>query len=279
MMNFEQAKQVWENEFNAGTIEERILRSTKVASYFNHLASKKDAENRPLREDAYAQALIQNCGLNAESTVLDVGCGGGDGSWTFAKQCKHVTAIDMCSEMLRLAQRHADGLTLRNISFTQSLWEDFDTTDRFDLCYSAMCGGICNYDELTRFESYSRKSCAIVTIGYREKKSARTLLREAISKTPLPGLLVEGVYLFDLLYAMGRHPNVIETRNHFFSRLPVDEAIERLGLYYGAYGYDDANSQKKIREHIKSHAENGWWIESDIGSTMLIYWQVPGNGS
>ncbi|GHV87241.1 hypothetical protein AGMMS50255_5370 [Spirochaetia bacterium] len=279
MINIEQAQQAWENAFNSGTREERIARNAKVSLYFNYLAARQDADKLPSKDDSYALALVRDCGLHTDSTVLDVGCGAGGAALTFAKKCKSVAAIDMCSEMLRVARRRAELTNANNVSFTELLWENFTAPEKFDLCYAAMCGGICNLNELLRFESYSRKSCAVVTIGYKGKVSARNRLRETITSNPLPGLLAEGIYLFDLLYAMGRRPNVIETSSRSVSKLTVDEAIKRFSIYYGAYGYDDELSQKRMLEYIKSNAQDGMWVEDDEVTTMLIYWNVPKENS
>ncbi|MDR2501665.1 MAG: methyltransferase domain-containing protein [Oscillospiraceae bacterium] len=277
-MSIEIAKRAWESAMNAGTRASRIARAAKTSEYFNYLASRADADNMPDKPDAFAELLLRDYHLAGAMSVLDVGCGMGGATLTFAEAVKSVTAIDMCSEVLNAAVRRAERAGRSNISFSQTLWEDFTAEKPFELVYSAMCGGICSLDELLRFESYSKNACAIVTIGKTAASGARKALREAITPRPLPGLLQDGALLFNLLHELDRRPNVVQTRARGVMKLTAEEAIRRFEIYYGAYGYDDELSRRRLREHIERVSVDGYWIEENDVTTMLIHWRTPERG-
>ena len=287
MNEFDIAKMKWEAATNAGTISERIARAEKLALYFQcvmeRFESSVSGAEPPSNDHAgyggtFADILIRELGLNHNSTVLDVGCGGGGASMRFAKICSRVLAIDMNGKLLTRTSERFSSRGVTNIEFREMFWEHFNTSEQFDLCFASMCSAICDYEQLLRFESKSRKSCAVVTIGRSaagDKSGVRRKLRECLTPNPLPGLMVDGRLLFDLLCEMERKPNVVQKVQHSLSRVPIKEAIARFTRYYAAWGYDDEASEQKIRVHIEQNSIDGVWTEDDMNTLMLIYWDVP----
>ncbi len=61
--------------------------------------------------------LIRMSGITNQDTVLDVACGPGLVACEFAKKAKHVTGIDLTSEMIRQARRRQETMDLTNMSW------------------------------------------------------------------------------------------------------------------------------------------------------------------
>lgn len=76
--------------------------------------------------------MFDNGLLDARSTVLDMGCGGGDYTVGFAERCGHVTAMDYAADMLELCRRRCAGSGLDNVSFIHGDILRYDFREKYD---------------------------------------------------------------------------------------------------------------------------------------------------
>jgi SAM-dependent methyltransferase len=275
MIDAENAIKEWEGAFRSGTRREAMRRNEKLASYFDFLAASYQPSVALSSTAKLAVWLWEEEGLGHSDSVLDVGCGSGDAALALAENASFVTALDMSEGMLSFAQQRAKEAGRENIAFERAMWEAYEPKARHALCFSSMCPAVSTIEELLRFEGASSKICAIVTVGRGTNTNLRTDLRNYVASEPLPGLVAEGVYLFDLLYSIGRHPNVRQTRSHSVLRIPIEDAIDRYTLYYSCYGYDDAASRHRIRDFVKANSDGGIWTEKIDASYMMAYWRPP----
>jgi SAM-dependent methyltransferase len=273
----EAARAAWEGAFNAGSREERIARNRGITAYFNRLAAKQDPKTAPRDEfRAGVAAFLSREGIfGREDTVLDIGAGTGAYAFEFARNAREVTLMDMGETALDVARERAEILGLNNLCFVSSMWETFEPDRSFDLCFSAMCTGICTWKELQRMEGMSRKNCALITVAQGLGSPLRRTLRQRITPEPLPGLMAEGIYLFDLLYAMKRRPNVKMFRQRGVSSISAGEAFELYRIYYGAYGFSGEKTEGIIREFLDEFAPEGILQEETDTDFMLLYWKTP----
>jgi SAM-dependent methyltransferase len=267
----------WEGAFRAGSREERIRRNRGIAAYFNHLAARQNPMTlgRDEFRTVVADFLYREGVFGGDDSVLDIGAGTGGYSFEFARRAREVTLIDMGETALELARKRAEILGLDNLRFIPSLWESFEPDRSFDFCFSAMCTGICTWEELLRMEGMSRKSCAMITAAQSSGSPLRKILRQRITAEPLPGLMAEGVYLFDLLYAMKRRPNVKIYHRKEVSSVSAEEAFEAYRIYYSAYGFSGAETERIIREFLDEFASGGVLREKTDMDVMLLYWKPP----
>lgn len=273
----EAARAAWEGAFNAGSREERIARNRGISAYFNRLAAKQDpktARRDEFRADL-AGFLHREGVFGREDTILEIGAGTGAYAFEFARKAREVTLMDMAETALEVARKRSEILGLNNLRFVSSMWETFEPDRSFDFCFSAMCTGICTWEELRRMEGMSRKSCALITVAQSLGSPLRRTLRQRITPAPLPGLMAEGVYLFDLLYAMRRRPNVKIYRQKGASSLSAGEAFDLYRIYYGAYGFSGEKTEGIIREFLEEFAPEGILREETETDFMLIYWKTP----
>jgi SAM-dependent methyltransferase len=277
MIDPEAAKAAWEGAFKAGSREERIRRNRGIAAYFNHLAAKQDPKAifRDECKAGLSDFLFREGVFGPEDSVLDIGAGTGAYSLEFARRAREVTLMDMGETALETARKRAEILGLGNLRFVPSMWETFEPGRTFDFCFSAMCTGICTWDELLRMEGMSRKSCALVTVAQSPGSVLRKTLRQRITADSLPGLMAEGVYLFDLLYAMKRWPNVKMYRQSSAVSVNADEAFESYRIYYDAYGFSGAKTEGIIRKFLDEFAPGGILREETHMDFMLLYWEIP----
>ena len=85
------------------------------------------------------KALLQRHGLAAGTTLLDVGCGGGNVSLMAADMVGHsgrVAAIDFDKEIIALAQNDAAAKGIDNVTFLAGSAGDMLYNGEFDMAYS-----------------------------------------------------------------------------------------------------------------------------------------------
>lgn len=85
------------------------------------------------------QALLERVGVEAGMACLDVGCGGGDGSFELARRVGprgRVVGIDMDATKIELARREAAALNLANVEFRVATVEQSGAAAAFDVVYA-----------------------------------------------------------------------------------------------------------------------------------------------
>lgn len=81
------------------------MRQDKAAHYDREYQKENYFGYREWLYDRYVASLIDVCGLNPGSTILDVGCGQGFFSYLFAKHGMSVHGIDISTVGIQMAQR------------------------------------------------------------------------------------------------------------------------------------------------------------------------------
>ena len=87
--------------------EEIVAQFTRQAVPFTQI---------PGHHDAIA-LLVDMCRVGPEETVLDVACGPGLVACAFARNCRHVTGLDITPAMIEQAKKHQEELGLTNLSW------------------------------------------------------------------------------------------------------------------------------------------------------------------
>ena len=101
------------------------------AIFFGGQADKPTSWNRSAArwntrqiESDYGKKVIERLELRPDWTVLDVGAGTGLLTLPMAKACKHVTALDGASEMLRYLKQNAERQGVSIITCVNKLMGD-----------------------------------------------------------------------------------------------------------------------------------------------------------
>jgi arsenite methyltransferase len=97
---------------------------TADAAFWDRIAEKYAA--RPVPDvPAYERKLvIAKARFGRDYDVLDVGCGTGSLALELAPGVRHVHAIDVSGEMLRIAQRKATAAGVENVTFHRATLDD-----------------------------------------------------------------------------------------------------------------------------------------------------------
>jgi SAM-dependent methyltransferase len=93
--------------------------------------------------------------LNADTSVIDVGCGPGIFVEEFAKYCKHATGVDFSSKFIEFALSRKSA----NTNFIRANFSEFDAGTKYDLAFASNSPAIYNLSALEKFESLSNAWC------------------------------------------------------------------------------------------------------------------------
>ena len=115
--------------------------------------------------------LINDNGLDLRGKrILDVGCGSGMYTIRLAQVAQSVVAVDISDEMLRILAEDAVAMRLANISCVRSSWDDFETSERFDVVFASMTPAVDNNQ--TREKLLRFTDAWVVFMGFTERMAS-----------------------------------------------------------------------------------------------------------
>ncbi len=258
-------------------MEEKLLHYQKWSDYFSYIAkTSREVKRSPLHQPkAVANFLVSENILKQGTTLVDIGAGTGRYALEFAGKGADIHAIDIGETSLDCLSKTASSLGLSDkITTEKVLWEEFSTANKFDVSFCAMCPAISDLEQLQRMESITNHTCCILTIGKGSYDyHRRNLLEKLVSEKKL-GFLSEASNYYNLLYNLGKNPNVKSYYEKTREELPLLNAIERYKIYMKIFSDDTTYTDELVEEYFNANNENG--IVTDFGaySTALIYWKV-----
>ena len=104
------------------------------AKFWDKIAERYS--KHPIADEAAYQKKLQVTQENFKpnSSVLEFGCGTGSTTIIHASYVKHIRAIDVSSEMIKIAQGKADAQNINNVTFEQLTIEELTVADEtFDV--------------------------------------------------------------------------------------------------------------------------------------------------
>jgi len=277
----EQCKRAWVDAGQHGDRQTRVARNRLWARYYAHLAG--EGEDGPARIDAQARdavdRLIAAGRLKPRDTVLDIGAGTGTYALALAGRCQSVTALDMDPASLSALGARAAALGLNNIELVQGMWEEFSPGKKFSLTFSALCPAVCDYDELVKMEAMAARACCLVAAARGSIDPHRKNLMALLDVKPAGGMTTEAIWYYDMLYLMGRRPDVFNWTVERACDLPLEQACRRGAVYFEIFGVPRAQSESVLRRYYKQHAQNGLVREEVRINLAMLAWDVPGAGA
>lgn len=276
MYTLDECARWWDEAGRHGGADERVRLLQRWLPFYALAAHGTDADAGPFaREDPFVDRLAAEGFVRPGDTVLDIGSGVGDHALAFARRGARVTALDASSDCLEACVGRARAEGLDGVDALLGTWEGFAADESFDLAFSAMCPAICNVDELRRMEASARRACCIVTVGRGSSDRHRKAMMAELRIKPQGGFATEALHYFNVLYLMGRQPNVfcLETRRS--SRVTLEEALGRFPVYFEAFGIPDAVSRPYVEEYFARNAVDGALEDETVMKYAMVYWRLP----
>lgn len=199
----------------------------------------------------------------------------GSYSIEFARLCASVTALDMNNDCLLVLKDKAARCGLSNIRCVNAPWEEYQERKRFDVTFSAMCPAICDQEELFRMEALTKRAACLLTVTRGSYESCRRELMRQLSLKKLDGMVTEALHYYNVLYLMGRQPNVKCWSEHFVTSASAESMIDRYTIYLKVFGIEESESVPFLRDFFAKRSVNGMIQDECQMNYALIFWDVP----
>lgn len=233
-----------------------------------------------MKTDDYPQNFADKIHTEPNYTVLDLGCGNGSITLKVAEKVKHVTAVDMSSEMLKLVKKNAEAHDISNISYVQSSVEDLDpgVIGQHDVVIaSRSLGGVYDLkEELKKINDLARNYVYMTIWGANGRRFEKELCKVmGIPYHQHP----DYIYVCNMLYQLGIYANVeildCESRPVYCD---LEDAMDRctwkLGWNTGTIGKKE---KEKLENFLKTNAiqrEDGTLdYPTNNPDWVLIWWK------
>lgn len=272
--------QLWKKALEASPWMQREVKPEKWNNFalrFNE-GVHKDWNDR----DSYVNQIFRKIEQKIEPdfTVLDVGCGPGTFAVPLAQKVKRVTAVDISSSMLDLAQKNAIQKNIDNIDYIRKDWEKLaigKDIDKHDMVIASRClGGLNLKEKLLNLHQMANKVVYltwITKVSELQKKIYQVINRK-YSQEP------DYIYLYNLLYQLGIRAQVdfIECEGQE-SFLNLESAIEHYRWILGKLSLEEENKVKNYLISTYKKTEEGNLISPEHfkptwGWALLYWWKA-----
>ena len=271
----DECRVAWETAGGHGDISARIRRNARWIAYYKYIA--RTQKGQPAVIESYAAEVVQylrdNDWLEPGASVLDVGAGTGTYALSFARFGGAVTALDMDAASLDVLQMRAAQLDLFSINYVHGMWEQYQTDSKFALAFSAMCPAICTYDDLLKLESMATKACCLISVSRGSYDLHRKNLMGLFAVKPQGGMTTETVWYYNMLYLMGRQPDVKHWTQHYSYDMTIAEACRRNEVYFRIFGIPKTQSRPILLRYFEEQAKNGLVHDESHLNTAIICWR------
>ena len=276
MYRLDECARIWDEAGQHGSPEARIARAEAWLPYYAFLAEgmKSAPFSMENEADGFPALLLREGLVRPEDAILDIGAGLGGDSLAFASHCKSVTALELSGACLEVLRQRAESLGLGNIRTLQTLWEQFDTQERFDVCYSSLCPAICNVEELKRMESLSTRLCCLVTVARGSYDRHRKTMMAELGIQPKGGMVTEAIHYYNALYLMGRQPEVRCRSVHRETLIPIERVKEQYPIYFRIFGVEEERSVPFLEAYLTQNAQGGFLREESHINFAVLTWNV-----
>ncbi len=212
--------------------------------------------------------------LPEQAEVLDVGCGPGSILVPMGQAGHRITAVEPAEEMIGQMRSNANSAGVDNYEVIPKIWQDVNTDglkDCFDLALSAITMWMFRdlRVQLERLESVSRNLCCVVGgAGGETSGHSDGMWNSIMGDVPQPGYS-EFPLAYNLLYAMGRQPEVRIV--NYSTQRSAESKIHQQKLFYAKYTELTPQTEELIKQNIMSSAQDGIVYENCKAS--VVFWE------
>ncbi|MFC1593044.1 class I SAM-dependent methyltransferase [Candidatus Omnitrophota bacterium] len=243
---------------------DRDKNSEEVKRY--KVKSRKKSGERP---DPLLDFVLQK--IDSQSTVLDVGTGGGRWTIPIAKIAESVTAVEPSETMISILRENIAEANLKNIQIVQAAWEDA-IVEPHDIitCAHTIYASREFAAFIHKMESHARKRCYLaVRLPPHNGVLAELSLSIYGNRHDSPNAIIA----YNALYSMGIYANVfVEDGMHHWINSTFEEAFTRAKRHLrleSSTTYDELvrDTLNRRLNHI-----NDLYVWPDGMSSALLWW-------
>lgn len=277
-MNINEFDQIWRHENEFFTMENSQEFWDSAASNFNHRVNDNNSTIHNTKADKLLDFLEQRNILNAETKVLDIGCGPGRYASEFAKRANHITAIDISSKMIQFAKQNTADEYLDRAYYETADWKVLDLSARgwqkkYDLVFASMTPGISSSNTLLKMCEASKGYCFMSGCIDRKDEVADQLYRAISGKEPMRrGKNL--YYALNILFLSGYYPEIIYHDTEIEQVLTMEQAIKSYDMMLKMRKQTSPDMTNRLTSYLESIATNGLITEKWRAKVAWILWKV-----
>jgi len=275
MLSKSSAEQVdWNEAWRTAQLNTSMRKHRSNMTEFWNMKAKRYDRMENMGNDR-AMQVIDRFGVDADSSVIDIGCGPGTVSIPLARIAKSVTAVDPAHAMLDRLNEKAANEGLTNISILNKKWEEVDLGtdiiphDVVVASYSLIMEDI--REALLKMNAVAERGVCLFWFAGRPSWGNDALWPKLFGEEFVPG--PDYIYLVNVLYHIGIHPNVEITKQTHKQYFPsIEDAVEncRENLL-GLTAEQDFILRAYLEETLVS--ENGAYYSRNYIKTAMVWWQ------
>ncbi len=254
------------------------------ATSWDRAAARWNKENA----DDYGKNVMKRIKVKPDWTVLDVGCGPGLLAIPMAKRCRHLTALDVSSEMLKYLKQNVEQENLYNITYINKAFETAiigKDVEKHDIVVaSRSMGWEQNLERFLRGMDDAAKKRVYVVWGAGDRPFDIGVYK-AIGRPY--GETRTYIIIYNLLYQMGIRANIeiFQTKPSAMAYRSVDEAVSEMSKRFERRNTneqlteEEKNKLKKYLKETLTESKDGTFSFSNKKPTLhaLIWWDKKPN--
>jgi SAM-dependent methyltransferase len=245
----------------------------RARSYDAHSGEEEAREHRRLLIDR----LAAGAGLNAESRVLEIGCGPGRHALLLARRAARVEAFDIAPQMIEQARLNAAEAGQGNVGFQVLDWAAADLRrlgweKSFDLVMASRTPAVNDRAALEKMMAASRGYCCFVTqLDIRNSISEQ--LKPLVAWDEEKARISRSFYCaFNLLWLMGYYPEVTYFDRAWESDSTLEEAVSMYVRYFESVIPLGPEQKKALADKLEALSRGGLVHEQVESKAAVVFW-------
>jgi SAM-dependent methyltransferase len=206
--------------------------------------------------------------------VLDIGSGLGNYATLFANVADRVRCLDISPAMVHQLQERAKKNALNNITAEVQDWAEYDDPTRFDLVFSSFCPALNDRASLLKMERFSQGNCCYISLGEREDDKMEREIWFQIGLDELPAHNHEAILPFNMLYSLGRRPNLRTFTSTLKYEVPAELMVDYYQRHFATICELDEISMSAIEECVLLHCKDGLMKSEGEINVAAIFWSA-----
>lgn len=262
----------WEIERNKHPFVVEGLTEEQICKCWDDSAlSYSGDEYAGIRSEIEKNLLEQNI-LNANHSLLDIGCGPGLYDLPFSCHLKSLMCLDSSRAMIKQLKESCINRNIINIQFQITRWEEFDTDQKYDVVFSSLCPALNNPESIMRMEKYSREYCIYISSANHGPSMALEIWKRLGKDCSFRGY--DTKYPYTHLKSLGRDASLRYYKNEIEYKQDVSTAIEMQEKFISKYRKLTPEIQKIIKSVVNEHESDGIVTENKTITLGMVIWRV-----
>ncbi len=262
---------------NLQTIDfNRLYKEQKLTSTFKPKDSKDwdkkaDEMNERVKRSDYNQAFFSLVNLEDAQTLLDVGCGVGNLSLTFAPYLKKIYSFDYSDRMLDLVKENSKLANIDNIEIFKQDIEQPWSAPQADIVIASRSVGVIELESvLKKLNNHALKRVYVAVMAGGSFVSNEIL--EVLDSDIIPK--PDYIYLVNILHSLGIYASVnfIDTYSRKSNYANEEEFIQAIKWSIGDLSQKD---EENLREYFQAlpKDKNGDRLSPNPTKWAIVSWE------